>query len=120
LRGLRAWLDGLLLLSPCSLLRRRPPAPPFPCTTLFRSVLAGLRPPARRPAPARHRHRGAGGLLLCRVLPGRGQHRARLGTAPARSEEHTSELQSRENLVCRLLLAKKNSLSGTDIVVIDR
>src|SRR5207302_2275709 len=32
-------------------------------------------------------------------------HRA--GSAPARSEEHTSELQSRENLVCRLLLEKK-------------
>src|SRR5690606_39295579 len=32
---------------------------------------------------------------------------ARQGSCPARSEEHTSELQSRENLVCRLLLEKK-------------
>src|SRR5690606_41525886 len=31
-----------------------------------------------------------------------------MGVPPSRSEEHTSELQSRENLVCRLLLAKKN------------
>src|SRR5690606_39399242 len=32
---------------------------------------------------------------------------------PARSEEHTSELQSRENLVCRLLLEKKNAIADT-------
>src|SRR5690606_22122414 len=44
-------------------------------------------------------------------LPGptrrRGAHDGCAGTAAARSEEHTSELQSRENLVCRLLLEKK-------------
>src|SRR5436309_4974630 len=34
-----------------------------------------------------------------------------------RSEEHTSELQSRENLVCRLLLEKKNSLADSEIVL---
>src|SRR5690606_41679118 len=33
------------------------------------------------------------------------------GSIPSRSEEHTSELQSRENLVCRLLLEKKKSIS---------
>src|SRR5690606_42102305 len=38
-------------------------------------------------------------------------HRARPGDAPPRSEEHTSELQSRENLVCRLLLEKKNFIT---------
>src|SRR5207302_6988947 len=42
---------------------------------------------------------------LCARLP-----RARL--LPVRSEEHTSELQSRENLVCRLLLEKKKQKSG--------
>src|SRR5690606_41444839 len=36
-------------------------------------------------------------------------------TAPMRSEEHTSELQSRENLVCRLLLEKKKHSSTNDI-----
>src|SRR5690606_39695955 len=44
------------------------------------------------------------------VLNGVGQQRAHHGSdegAVARSEEHTSELQSRENLVCRLLLEKK-------------
>src|SRR5690606_41751307 len=43
-----------------------------------------------------------------------GQRRGRADVAPAlgaRSEEHTSELQSRENLVCRLLLEKKKDIS---------
>src|SRR5690606_42041434 len=46
---------------------------------------------------------------------GRGGRRVRLWyrrRGPARSEEHTSELQSRENLVCRLLLEKKQPRSG--------
>src|SRR5690606_42029713 len=38
------------------------------------------------------------------------QHRTTARTPPERSEEHTSELQSRENLVCRLLLEKKKDL----------
>src|SRR5690606_41324866 len=38
-----------------------------------------------------------------------GWTRRRQGSAPPRSEEHTSELQSRENLVCRLLLEKKKT-----------
>src|SRR5215475_15548811 len=62
------------------MIRRPPRSTLFPYTTLFRS----------RRHPGRRRHAGA-------HLPG-GQ---------ARSEEHTSELQSRENLVCRLLLEKK-------------
>src|SRR5690606_41826191 len=54
----------------------------------------------RRPAPALpHPGRPAG-----RRRPGPGERR--------RSEEHTSELQSRENLVCRLLLEKKNYISA--------
>src|SRR5690606_41801469 len=68
----------------------RPPIPSlFPYTTLFRSV-------GRAGAQGRWRR---GGRFR---PPGRGRrHRE------ARSEEHTSELQSRENLVCRLLLGKK-------------
>src|SRR6266498_4897071 len=53
-------------------------------------------PRAVVPAPAGH------GLRL---------ERARLGPGPARSEEHTSELQSRPHLVCRLLLEKKKQPS---------
>src|SRR5690606_41454461 len=78
------------------MLRRPPRSTLFPYTTLFRSSWAwspGLRkgPSARSPF-----HAGRAG---CRAGPRR--------MRPRRSEEHTSELQSRENLVCRLLLEKK-------------
>src|SRR5690606_39580637 len=87
----RAFLCMLLLLS-----RRRPPRSTlFPYTTLFRS----------------HRRVAAGGYRRCRAADPHGSGRpARLRDESAcaeRSEEHTSELQSRENLVCRLLLEKK-------------
>src|SRR5712664_4306097 len=74
------------------LMRRRPPRSTlFPYTTLFRPRPAT---PAqrRRAAPSPSRPRRA-----CR----------RRGGASPRSEEHTSELQSRSDLVCRLLLEKK-------------
>src|SRR5947209_10568396 len=76
----------------------------FPYTTLFRS------PPLRA-------HRGLSQLRQTRLhgeLPASfGRHDLRAGrsageqAAPRRSEEHTSELQSRQYLVCRLLLEKK-------------
>src|SRR5690242_21091483 len=71
------------------MIRRPPRSTLFPYTTLFRSD--GHRPAAERPADPR-RARGV-----------QGAHRSR----GARSEEHTSELQSHVNLVCRLLLEKK-------------
>src|SRR5204862_3769555 len=71
-----------------SLIRRPPRSTLFPYTTLFRSAPSA----ARRAAEG-----GAGSINGCR-----GGDR-RLG----RSEEHTSELQSRRDLVCRLLLEKK-------------
>src|SRR5438034_8756064 len=70
-----------------------PPTPTlFPYTTLFRSEGQHLRLHTRRPDP-RSAHDG-----------GARPHRAERG----RSEEHTSELQSHSDLVCRLLLEKKN------------
>src|SRR5699024_12390281 len=95
-------------------------SPPPPSTTLFRSgpprsagVLRG-RPRTRRrplrtlPAPGRQRpprqHHGRLHLDL-RVDGGR-DVRVRRRHLPPRSEEHTSELQSRFDLVCRLLLEK--------------
>src|SRR6266480_138411 len=73
------------------LMRRRPPKfTLFPYTTLFRS---GTSSPTRSPAPPCSRR-------AARARPGR----TRSGS---RSEEHTSELQSHVNLVCRLLLEKK-------------
>src|SRR5690606_40645111 len=58
---------------------------------------------------------GAGQPQLDAATPGGGEHEQHRDDdvpgdhAGARSEEHTSELQSRENLVCRLLLEKKNT-----------
>src|SRR5438093_8319589 len=75
------------------MIRRPPRSTLFPYTTLFRSEVAE-RPEQLDVAVADRAHRGEGGLG---VLP----HRV------ARSEEHTSELQSLTNLVCRLLLEKK-------------
>src|SRR3982750_1250381 len=69
------------------MIRRPPRSTLFPYTTLFRSP-----PPARAPAPPR-------------AWRGRAGRRCR---PRGRSEEHTSELQSRSDLVCRLLLEKKN------------
>src|SRR5690606_41505639 len=103
------------------LVRRPPPRSPlFPYTTLFRSLLPigrrAVRERIGRHAPAR--------VALQPVVADRGGRReplldvaglehaaasvrvARPDAGVARSEEHTSELQSRENLVCRLLLGK--------------
>src|SRR2546427_8275596 len=87
------------------MIRRPPRSTLFPYTTLFRSALdqaergSALHPRQghlrRRPPATRH------------ALPG---HRAE------RSEEHTSELQSQSNLVCRLLLEKKKK-QHTDMAI---
>src|SRR2546430_13091438 len=95
------------------MIRRPPRSTLFPYTTLFRSQLpqAQASSPVGRPAPARRSgssHRAQPeGVLAGRafVEPGR----------QARSEEHTSELQSQSNLVCRLLLEKKKKKSRSDI-----
>src|SRR6266496_6011008 len=76
------------------MIRRPPRSTLFPYTTLFRSTPRRRRASrdARRTAPDRCR---AGSRAAARPHPRR------------RSEEHTSELQSRRDLVCRLLLEKK-------------
>src|SRR5436309_8791997 len=102
------------------MLRRPPRSTLFPYTTLFRSGVARTEPVPEGPhaAAGRQGHRIDEGrlprsallaaLVICRV-----DHFCRVGVANSpwvifdtRSEEHTSELQSRENLVCRLLLEK--------------
>src|SRR5690606_40193385 len=91
----------------CYLTTRRPPTSPlFPYTTLFRSVSQARHQHAGR--PARRAHRARARDRVRRTARRRGVRRllSRRGP-PVRSEEHTSELQSRENLVCRLLLEKK-------------
>src|SRR2546427_6682988 len=78
------------------MIRRPPRSTLFPYTTLFRSGI---------------QHGGIGGLQpagAAVAAPVFAHARDRLARAPAlRSEEHTSELQSQSNLVCRLLLEKK-------------
>src|SRR2546429_6142815 len=79
------------------MIRRPPRSTLFPYTTLFRSSGARCGVPARA---ARARHRSAVARRDGEVpLEARGRR--------GRSEEHTSELQSRLHLVCRLLLEKK-------------
>src|SRR2546430_6464734 len=87
------------------MIRRPPRSTLFPYTTLFRSALRDRRAGGRgqdSPAPrirrVNHRRRGRAAELRGPALR---------VPAAARSEEHTSELQSQSNLVCRLLLEKK-------------
>src|SRR5438270_3475744 len=88
------------------------PQPPistlFPYTTLFRSLQLAAR-------VEQWRRRGAAVELLSRQqvlrLTGSGQPQHLLARQQ-RSEEHTSELQSQSNIVCRLLLEKKNYTEG--------
>src|SRR2546426_8277570 len=91
------------------MIRRPPRSTLFPYTTLFRSV-------------------GRRGALVANRRPGEGEERRleRLragvllqlrGRARGRSEEHTSELQSPCNLVCRLLLEKKKNNKSATICV---
>src|SRR3712207_6878037 len=95
------------------MIRRPPRSTLFPYTTLFRSPPRRPRVGHRRAAAARGGRHGdpgrrllrAGRQLGRRARPPRGVGGDR--RAPARSEEHTSELQSRQYLVCRLLLEKK-------------
>src|SRR5438067_6131282 len=86
------------------MIRRPPSSTLFPYTTLFRShpgqQLHGLPLPLRGGGPGGTLGRG-------HALPGRALVPAKLPAG--RSEEHTSELQSRFDLVCRLLLEKKKT-----------
>src|SRR3712207_7767428 len=92
------------------MIRRPPRSTLFPYTTLFRSPPAPAIPtPTRKPSGRRLRSRGRE-----RGSPGEGL--AMKGAplpASDRSEEHTSELQSRQYLVCRLLLEKKKPKCNT-------
>src|SRR5207302_9248482 len=97
-------------------LRPPPKSPLFPYTTLFRSRRrrGACAAPARRALFRRQRRhpvarrQGSRPCPPCRcVRSGADGRGAAVPAHQQRSEEHTSELQSRENLVCRLLLEKK-------------
>src|SRR2546430_11422816 len=79
------------------MIRRPPRSTLFPYTTLFRSSIGCCWACTAAPPPASSASRSAGPADRDALDAGGG----------ARSEEHTSELQSQSNLVCRLLLGKK-------------
>src|SRR5690554_7515302 len=79
------------------MIRRTPISTLFPYTTLFRSASCSKSPPTNRVSPWTSRWR----------------------RWERRSEEHTSELQSRPHLVCRLLLEKKNQLTYLNIAIVE-
>src|SRR3712207_8539788 len=95
------------------MIRRPPRSTLFPYTTLFRSAQPAL---GERGQEVRDRAPGpqADGHPVADPLGGGARGGALLGVgvghAARRSEEHTSELQSRQYLVCRLLLEKKKHL----------
>src|SRR5258707_11112329 len=98
------------------MIRRPPRSTLFPYTTLFRSPVAqGAGHVARRAdqgARSRGDRRGVGHTPAQSFLA---RSHGRESVAPGiRSEEHTSELQSRQYLVCRLLLEKKKKKTQND------
>src|SRR5258708_24211488 len=98
------------------MIRRPPRSTLFPYTTLFRSQSCDVPEssetlwPLRRPCPSGGKSSRAG-------RSGRTQRASRIPSAE-RSEEHTSELQSPDHLVCRLLLEKKKKTHTTTNVAI--
>src|SRR5215203_5339469 len=86
------------------MIRRPPRSTLFPYTTLFRSAVPP--PPACRQGPSPRRRDGL------RSPAHRGRN--------ARSEEHTSELQSRQYLVCRLLLEKKKTNKSSNLSTVKK
>src|SRR5258708_17286471 len=92
------------------MIRRPPRSTLFPYTTLFRSLTT----PWSRPSPAGRSDRTSCTWSRARAVhlsPARasGWLEAATGMSVTRSEEHTSELQSPDHLVCRLLLEKKKT-----------
>src|SRR5260370_20543275 len=96
------------------MIRRPPRSTLFPYTTLFRSRRKAR--PGNEAKPGRDENTSRRELWKCRGCGKRGKPKAGFPLFPrapafpqlsSRSEEHTSELQSHLNLVCRLLLEKK-------------
>src|SRR2546427_12079829 len=95
---MKSYSDHLPLCFFFLMIRRPPRSTLFPYTTLFRSVFELL------PALGARRSRCCAHRWLYAPIPGEPGPESSAGV---RSEEHTSELQSQSNLVCRLLLEKK-------------
>src|SRR3712207_6917430 len=102
------------------MIRRPPRSTLFPYTTLFRSLLEAGLDPALEPFAAQlldHTDAEPGDVAApCGLDDGRRRRGDRSGVE-RRSEEHTSELQSRQYLVCRLLLEKKKNTSLSTVTL---
>src|SRR5690349_22352334 len=100
------------------MIRPPPRSTLFPYTTLFRSPSASMRGDKELRARLRafSACRTGARVVFCRVGPTARfpAHPAGIANIEGRSEEHTSELQSRRDLVCRLLLEKKNKKKKED------
>src|SRR3712207_6937758 len=100
------------------MIRRPPRSTLFPYTTLFRSLAASVRDgqaPQKAAVPMGYRRATLGLSRPWAMGPRPPANPVRLGAIvpeAARSEEHTSELQSRQYLVCRLLLEKKKNITA--------
>src|SRR2546430_5586036 len=86
------------------MIRRPPRSTLFPYTTLFRSLSFTRSSPTSRNTVS---------------LPAEARLARTASTGTSRSEEHTSELQSQSNLVCRLLLEKKNAVATLTFACLD-
>src|SRR3712207_7706143 len=98
------------------MIRRPPRSTLFPYTTLFRSL---QRWGERTGSPVVARERGADAAAVAHEAIGAARREGTdvLLIDTARSEEHTSELQSRQYLVCRLLLEKKKNKTSISILI---
>src|SRR5690349_22874752 len=96
------------------MLRRPPRSTLFPYTTLFRSrLIADASRPAQGPSTITIVDGRIESVTAGLTPPPAGARLIDLSTKTVRSEEHTSELQSRRDLVCRLLLEKKKKKKRT-------
>src|SRR2546430_7324133 len=94
------------------MIRRPPRSTLFPYTTLFRSAIA---------TAVAERIEHASAQEAADNDETHGHRRAqRQPSYAVRSEEHTSELQSQSNLVCRLLLEKKKNRNNTDTLIVNQ
>src|SRR3712207_6985707 len=94
------------------MIRRPPRSTLFPYTTLFRSMAQPLHPEAFTSFGALLRYlRQRARLSQIDLAIATGYSTGQISRLEQRSEEHTSELQSRQYLVCRLLLEKKKNIT---------
>src|SRR3712207_7134558 len=100
------------------MIRRPPRSTLFPYTTLFRS--AAVHPPSGRPANKRQPVLDHGSTKASHPPGGMDTFRFLFGVLGLRSEEHTSELQSRQYLVCRLLLEKKKIQLSSALLIMTK